>query len=440
MSLTALAFVATYAFGMLRAFTSHPGWGLVTYMAVFYLHPPMRWWGTSLPDAIRWALIAAVVTLLALPRAKLPASATPWQSLPITKVIVAYTVWMWIQLAWANPMHFADLILVTKYCLLLYLFYRIVVNEQWLVAMSLTHVLGCFYFGWLALDASGTGRLEYIGGPGVNDSNTLGMHVSTSLFFAGTLILTQRGWRRWVTVATVPVIANCVVQTESRGAFLGAAVGSLAYFYFAPKRHRAVILSLGTISLFVLLAYAPSAYWERIASIGAATDESEELDHSAQSRLVIIGAQFRMFKDHPLGLGSRTTAYLSRDYLAAEWLTAGRGVDRSRYGARASHNSIMSVITDQGIPGIIISAFALLAIITMFRRMRSYAHRGEDPTIALMGASCCAALVTVWTAGLFTNYLRAEIQIWCLAMLAAITQLPQTRSISAQPVTPLRQS
>ena len=53
MSLTALAFVATYAYGLLRAFTSHPGWGLVTYMAVFYLHPPMRWWGASLPDAIR---------------------------------------------------------------------------------------------------------------------------------------------------------------------------------------------------------------------------------------------------------------------------------------------------------------------------------------------------------------------------------------------------
>jgi len=436
MSLTALAFVATYAYGLLRAFTSHPGWGLVTYMAVFYLHPPMRWWGASLPDAIRWALIAAVVTLLALPRAKLPASATPWQSLPITKAIVAYTVWMWIQLAWANPMHFPDLILVTKYCLLLYLFYRIVVNEQWLVAMSMTHVLGCFYFGWLALDASGAGRLEAIGGPGVNDSNTLGMHVSTSLFFAGTLILTQRGWRRWLPLATVPVLANCVVQTESRGAFLGAAVGALAYFYFAPKRHRPVILSLGAISLFVLLAYAPSAYWERIASIGAATSDEEEIDHSAQSRLVIIGAQFRMFKDYPVGLGSRTTAYLSRDYLAAEWLTAASGQDRATHGARASHNSIMSVVTDQGVPGIVISLFALAAIIQMFRRMRQYSRAGHDPTVALMGASCCAALVTVWTAGLFTNYLRAEVQIWCLAMLAAIIQLPQTKPAVAS--TPAR--
>src|SRR5690606_1728484 len=126
--------------------------------------------------------------------AKLPPNSVPWSSNTLFKLIIAYVVWMWIQTPWANPGHLEGLILMTKYIVLLYIIYRLVVDEKGLVAFAFAHVLGCCYFGWLALDAVGEGRLEYVGGPGVYDSNTLGMHVSTGLFFAGALILSQRGW------------------------------------------------------------------------------------------------------------------------------------------------------------------------------------------------------------------------------------------------------
>lgn len=35
MSLTAIAFVAAYLFGLLKSFISHPRWGLYTYIGVF---------------------------------------------------------------------------------------------------------------------------------------------------------------------------------------------------------------------------------------------------------------------------------------------------------------------------------------------------------------------------------------------------------------------
>ncbi len=423
MALTALAFLAVYAFMLMRAFTVHPKWGLFTYIAVFYLHPPMRWWGASLPSAIRWSLLAALVTLIAASGSKFRSHATPWSSLTVTKCAIALVTWMWIQLAWANPMHFEDLILFSKYLLLFYLIYHIMADKQGLVDFSIVHVLGCFYFGMLALDAGGAGRLEYIGGPGTNDSNTLGMHVSTSLFFAGAIILSQPGWRRWLMFITVPVITNCVVQTESRGAFLGAACGSLAFYYYAPKEHRKIIMSLGTIAVFVLLAYAPAAYWERIASIGAVTNEEVEVDHSAESRIVIMKAQWEMFKDYPMGLGARTTAYLSRGYLATEWLTARPGQDRETQGARASHNTLMAVVTDYGLPGIIITVVAGFAVLGMLRRLKVVSRTCRDKTLVLCGAAAAAALTTVLIAGLFTNYVRAEIQLWSIALIAAILQI-----------------
>ena len=56
MSLTGLAFLLAFAAGIGLAVMRHPLFGLYTYIAVFYLHPPSRWWGETLPD-LRWSLL-----------------------------------------------------------------------------------------------------------------------------------------------------------------------------------------------------------------------------------------------------------------------------------------------------------------------------------------------------------------------------------------------
>lgn len=418
MSLTAIAFLGCYALALISAFSVHPRWGLITYMAVFYLHPPMRWWGAGLPEA-RWSLMAALVTLIALPQAKLPPHATPYGDVRLAKLLLVYVVWMWIQTPWANPNHLDGVILFTKYYILFYLFYRLVIDRESLKLVAIAHVLGCYYFGMLALDATGSGRLEYIGGPGANDSNTLGMHVSTGLFFAGTLILTQRGWTRWLVLLTVPVITNCVIQAESRGAFLGAAVGGLAYFWLSPRRHKKTIMSLGVISLCVLLAYAPSTYWERMGTLKAVQSEEEEIDDSSKSRIALAKAQLKMFAKYPMGLGFDTTTYLSRGYLDAKWLTVRSGGDRATEGARSSHNTLLSVLTDQGVPGIIIALIAIFTVVSIVRRFKKLDDQGISEELALYRAAIVASLTTVFVAGMFTNYLKAEIQLWSLALLVA---------------------
>jgi len=66
MSLTALVFVLAFGAGSLLAFARHPIFGLMTYIGVFYVHPPSRWWGQGLLFDVRWSLLAAAVTLLAM--------------------------------------------------------------------------------------------------------------------------------------------------------------------------------------------------------------------------------------------------------------------------------------------------------------------------------------------------------------------------------------
>jgi len=436
MSVTGLLFLLSYAVGLLAAFAKHPRFGLYTYVAVFYLHPPIRWWGASLPD-LRWSLVASIVTLLALLGSKVPPSAVPWTAHRLTKIVIVYVIWMWMQFPWANPQHFEGVLLLTKYVVLLYVIYRLVNDRESLVNFSLAHVIGCFYFGMLALGASGEGRLELLGGPGVKDSNTLGMHVSTGLFFAGSLLLSQRGWRRWGIALMVPAMANCLVQTESRGAFLGIACGGLVYYLSAPKAHRKLIVSLGALSLFVLAAYAPTTYWERMGTIKS-NEETAQRDHSAESRLVLIEAQWQMFKAHPFGLGFDTTSYLSRDYLDTEWLTVRRGLDKATHGARASHNTLMSMLVDQGIPGILLALAAVATIIRMMLEFNRIPLRADNQELGVLRAAICSSLTAIFVSGMFTNYIKAEVQLWMLALLIAGLQIARdtTRQSGQAPVRP----
>ena len=58
----ATAFVLFCAACTVLAFVRHPIWGLYFYLAVTYVFPPARWWGTLLGSDIRWSLIAAIVS------------------------------------------------------------------------------------------------------------------------------------------------------------------------------------------------------------------------------------------------------------------------------------------------------------------------------------------------------------------------------------------
>jgi len=112
--------------GLLLAFAVHPRYGLYTYLAVFYLHPPSRWWGDMLPD-IRWSLVAAVVALIALVRLPKVVGRPSFLSLTPVWLLILFTLWVWLQLAWAlDPVMQLDLaILLTKYVALFYLMYRL---------------------------------------------------------------------------------------------------------------------------------------------------------------------------------------------------------------------------------------------------------------------------------------------------------------------------
>ena len=314
MSLTGAAFVLAFAVGLWFTVFRHPLFGLYSYIALFYLNPVSRWWGETLPD-LRWSLVMGVVTLIVTWQQPVVPGRDSWLRTMPARILLMFTIWFWVQNLWAlePELHLEASWLFTKYLLLYYLIYRLVVTPEDMWRFLLAHLAGCAYFGYLAFTAGSGGRLEGVGGAGINEANAFAMQMSTGVVVAAMVALTASGARRWLVIASLPFILNGVLLSGSRGGFLALISGGLVLWRFKPRASRKlfyVFACLGVL-LFAMLAKDPM-FWARMQTIETAARPGDvQVDDSAASRLAIVKAQLAMSKAYPFGTGHRGTVTLS---------------------------------------------------------------------------------------------------------------------------------
>jgi hypothetical protein len=424
MSLTTIAFLIAFFGGIAMCIWRGPVWGLYTYLGAFYLHPPSRWWGQALPD-LRWSLFAATVTLACVLFHKRNSAREPFLAHGLTWIIILYVLWMWVQLPWViSPDQLTGVVLFTKYILLLYLIYEVVDSQERIRDFLVAHLIGCFYLGYLALVATGGGRLEGVGGPGINDSNTMSMHLCTAVIIGSMLLMTEKGWRFWAAFASIPLCLNGMVQGGSRGALIGMVAGGLVLFWLKPPTYRKQFLAFGALGAVLFSILANDVFIARMSTLQAITDDDKQLDNSAESRIVVAKAELQMFIDHPFGAGHAGTAALSPDYMAREWLAADL-TNPLAQPRRSSHNTFTSIMVDQGIPGLVL-LFSLL--VWVYRACGDVTRRSNHvPEMWGYGAAIAGGLTVAVVAGQFAPYLKAEVQFWLLGLLMCMRSLTPKR-------------
>jgi hypothetical protein len=430
LSFSALGFLVVYALGLLLALYKHPVFGLYAYLWAFYNHPPAHWWGANLPD-LRWSLLAGFVTLIAIQFRQSRTSRPAWYKSGGAIFLIGFTGWMWIQAVWAiSSFHSDGVVLFAKYILLFYLIYQIVSDEQCLEMFAWGHVVGCFIFGWIAFRDPVVGRLETVGGPGVDDSNVLGAHLITGIALAGFMFLGISGKRRWIALAAIPFIMNAIILTQSRGAFIGVLAAGLAGWYFAPRTHRRIIYLVAPLAVFLFLRLANDQFWQRMDTIEISRTADIE-EKSAKSRIEIIAANWQMFKDHPIGVGYRGNLVLSPQYIAPEFLSRDTGF-------RAAHNTLMAVLVDTGLPGAILFICLVLWVAYTLWRLNLLDRVGLPPVLGSYRAAIAASLTGLLISGQFLNLFTAEVQIWMIALLAGLNDLccrsVLTNSATVEPI------
>ncbi len=421
MSLTAAGFLLIYPTGLLLALFKHPRYGLYAYLFAFYMHPPDRWWRNEVPD-LRWALIAGIVTLIATLMREGDKNRPAWFKSGAGQLLLAYLCWMALQSAWAvtGDFHTEGLELFGKYVVLFYLIYRLVDTEVEFRNFFIAHVIGCFYLGWLAYGRTVSGRLEGMGGPGIGDANTFGMHVATGAVFGSALLIRGGLYIRGLMLAALPFVLNAMILTQSRGAFVGLLAAGIAAVLLRPPRIKVFFFSLGALGIVLFLILSPPDFIERLKTITVASENIEEVDGSVNTRIALAEAQLKIFRSKPLGSGHRGTRTLSHNYLDDRYLT------KNKHGeglARSSHNTYLTILVDQGIPGALIYLCLLLWIANTAWFVQKLDQKNLPRELASYRMAIGGALALVLASGLFSNYFKAEIAIWSIALLASLRQL-----------------
>lgn len=413
-SLTALIFVIAFLVGCVLAFARNPIFGLVTYVATFYLNPPSRWWGQGWLLEMRWAMIAAAVTILALAVRSGSRQTFPgfFRQKPVI-IFCAFIGWIAIQSFWAldREANFLLLSYYLKFVIAIYLVYKCVDSAENLRLFLWTHVLGCFYFGWIAFATYQGSRFEDFGGAGIGEANAGALTIVTGVLVAAGLFLAGRAGTKWTIVGIMPIVVNALVTTISRSGFLAFGVGGLIFNLFTPKRYRWRVSVLSALGLVLFALLANPIYWARIGTLKHAGQEVEGLDTGA-GRIDIIRAQWQMFSSHPAGCGHMCTTVLSPSYLGSGHLVEG---------GRASHNTFMSMLVDHSLPG---AAVYLLMVLWTFTSVSTLLgrFRGADGLIPCVIPAIAGSLGAIFIADMFVQYIRLEVRFWFIALVIVLLQ------------------
>ncbi len=299
-----------------------------------------------------------------------------------------------------------------KFLVVLFMICRCIDSEEHLKYFLWTHVAGCFYLGWIAYTSYQGGRFEGFGASGLAEANAGALQLVTGVLVGGALFLASTWRGKAVLLVLVPFIVNGMVTTVSRSGFLAAAAGGLAFNLLTPGRYKGRVIALSAIAAMAFMFVANASYWQRIDTIKLKGADIEGVD-TGGGRLEIIAAQWKMFQEHEMGCGHMCTTVLSPFFMEKRLLAEGGK------SGRASHNTVMTMLVDHGIPGFILYVSMQLWIFSkifmLFRRLR-----GSDSFLATILPGIAAVLAAIAVGDEFVQYPKLEARVWFIGLLIVL--------------------
>ena len=194
-----------------------------------------------------------------------------------------------------------------------------------------------------------------------------------------------------------------LILTQTRSAWLGLIIGAaIILFLYKPKALIIVPFALGLIFLI-----SPQSIKKRALSIF-------DMQHpSNRERIEFMAAGIKIIKEYPLlGTGPDTVdiVFQNPKYNLSE--AAKKNVHL--------HNNIIQIGAERGIPTLLAwFAFMAWVFISLFRLLKN-----KDPTLYTFSVAALAALLALFTAGLFEyNFADSEITALFLYMITIPSSL-----------------
>jgi len=376
------------------------------------MHPTGKYWGSFLPE-IRWTLIVAILTLVsAFIHEK---NKGDWLKFKETKLFITFVFFVGLQFPFVmnTEWHQIYFILLVKLLILYFLLITVVNSKDKLIGVIVANLIGCAYIGLTALQTHTGGRFETAGLPSINDSNLLAIHVIPIVIIGAFLFLGDAIKRKYWLLLPLAFAANLIIMTGSRGGIGGLVGAGFFIIIFSSKDFRGTLIKWGVLALLSLSFVSADLIINRIQQVTEA-ETSEDIDESAQSRIVIIEAQLEMFKDDLMvGGGHRATLLLSPLYIPKQYLT-GKGV-------RGSHNLTMAILVDHGFIGGILYFFIIFVAL---KNALFLSKKIEyDRNLRLISLGVGVGLLSVMMTSQFSNSKVLEITVWLVAFIVILQKI-----------------
>jgi O-antigen ligase/Flp pilus assembly protein TadD len=298
---------------------------------------------------------------------------------------------------------------------------------------TLAQALGPQAFGFDRLNWAVTygGRAgAFFGNP-----NFLGGHLAMLFPLALALAMDgrHRGARRWLGWGVAALIAAGLVASQTRGAWIGAASGTLLLLILCRKkipglltRNRAALGSLLMATLLALGLFV-ATHAQTLGRLKGMFSGDEEIAR----RLTLMRCSLQMAQEHPwLGSGPGNFRLLFPSVQSAG-LSQDKLRNRPYIVSEHAHNDLIQMAAECGIP----AALLMLALIlwtyktigSAIRQAREVERQSEAPGKPLLLSGILSALLALHVHGLANfPFLIAPTQMtaWALAAIGLRLALP----------------
>jgi len=421
MSKTALAWIIGLITGTVLNFRD-PIFGFLVYLWEYYNHPPLRWWGSQVPN-LRWSLVVGSILFASYTlhgrtifrRDILRHRQTQWLCvlLFITVLVTAFLA--------VDPVRSRDYVLdLAKLTLLYCVIIGVVDNYRKYQWVTLALILGALHWGVDAyLDPKfSDGRLIEIGGPDSFNDNAAAAHVIPILPFLALYLWTGNKWQKVVALLAAPFIVNLVILCNSRGATIGIVLAMLAGVLLMEWRLRLRLALVVLMSLPVVLSLIDQDFILRQSTLfqflrEGPRGQTTQNDSAANDRVRSWEGAIELIGEKPLGVGGGGWDLLSPIY-------APEVVEEHAGELRAVHNTYLWAGADWGVSGLIaFLGFIGSGLLALHRiRRETMNERFKLESLALE-----IGLIAFLGAAVFVNRMYAEILYWLIALSASLTNI-----------------
>ena len=266
-----------------------------------------------------------------------------------------------------------------------------------------------------------------------SNPNDLAALTLLMLSVAAALLATERTrWIRWCAITGLALLPVLILMTQSRGGFIALSMFA-AFAIVGQRRTLRTALIVITLALGVV-AVAPSGVWQRVRGLSEVTDNLDRVDPegSAKARFQIWQVALKIIDDHPVtGVGWGAYPFAHAEYAPVS------GVDPTVYGFRDTHSTVLNVLAETGVPGLVLFLALLWGAMRDAERARRMCVRVQ-PRLALQLRYLELGLLAFLVAGVFGSFAKLAILYLHLVLLWVVAQNAMRIARSSHPVDPRR--